>query len=58
MGLYSPLKRLHRMLLHKGNPGMENLVVIHGAVGIRLNAEIEVRTLETAQVHEYFVYLV
>lgn len=41
-----PSKSLHRMLSPKGNPSMDNLAAIFGAVRERLNVNIEVRTVE------------
>jgi DNA-binding phage protein len=41
-----PSKSLHRMLSPKGNPSMDNLSAIFGAVRARLNVGIEVRTVE------------
>jgi len=43
-----PSKSLHRMLSPKGNPSMDNLSAIFGAVRARLNVRIEVRTVELA----------
>lgn len=43
-----PSKSLHRMLSPKGNPSMDNLAAIFGAVRDRLNVEIEVRTVAVA----------
>jgi len=43
-----PSKSLHRMLSPKGNPSMDNLSAIFGAVRARLNVGIEVRTVELA----------
>lgn len=43
-----PSKSLHRMLSPKGNPSMNNLAAIFGAVRARLNVGIEVRTVELA----------
>lgn len=40
-----PSKSLHRMLSPKGNPSMDNLAAILGAVRTHLNVEIEVRTV-------------
>jgi DNA-binding phage protein len=41
-----PSKSLHRMLSPKGNPSMDNLAAIFGAVGHRLKVGIEVRSVE------------
>ena len=43
-----PSKSLHRMLSPKGNPSMDNLAAIFGAVRTRLNVGIEVHTIELA----------
>ena len=43
-----PSKSLHRMLSSKGNPSMDNLSAIFGAVRTRLNVGIEVHTIELA----------
>ena len=43
-----PSKSLHRMLSPRGNPSMDNLAAIFGAVRQKLNVGIEVRTIETA----------
>jgi len=43
-----PSKSLHRMLSPKGNPSMDNLAAIFGAVRTKLNVELEVRTVEMA----------
>jgi len=43
-----PSKSLHRMLSPKGNPSMDNLSAIFGAIRARLNVGIEVRTVELA----------
>jgi len=43
-----PSKSLHRMLSPKGNPSMDNLAAIFGAVRARLKVEIQVRTVELA----------
>ncbi|MDE2258884.1 MAG: transcriptional regulator [Betaproteobacteria bacterium] len=43
-----PSKSLHRMLSPKGNPSMDNLAAIFGAVRARLKVDIEVHTVETA----------
>lgn len=41
-----PSKSLHRMLSSKGNPSMDNLAAIFGAVRARLKVGIQVRTVE------------
>jgi DNA-binding phage protein len=43
-----PSKSLHRMLSPKGNPSMDNLAAIFGAVRTRLKVGNEVRTVELA----------
>ncbi len=43
-----PSKSLHRMLSPKGNPSMDNLAAIFGAVRQKLNVGIEVHTIEQA----------
>ncbi len=43
-----PSKSLHRMLSSTGNPSMDNLAAIFGAVRARLNVGIEARTVELA----------
>jgi DNA-binding phage protein len=43
-----PIKSLHRMLSPKGNPSMDNLAAIFGAVRANLKVELEVRAKETA----------
>lgn len=43
-----PSKSLHRMLSPKGNPSMDNLAAIFGAVRTRLNVDLEVRAVEMA----------
>ncbi|TAJ78308.1 MAG: transcriptional regulator [Gallionellaceae bacterium] len=43
-----PSKSLHRMLSPKGNPSMDNLAAIFGAVRARLKVGIEVYTVELA----------
>jgi DNA-binding phage protein len=44
----TPSKSLHRMLSAKGNPSMDNLAAIFGAVGNRLKVDLKVRA-ETAR---------
>ena len=41
-----PSKSLHRMLSSKGNPSMDNLAAIFGAVRQRLGVGLEVRTVQ------------
>lgn len=41
-----PSKTLHRMLSPKGNPSMDNLAAIFGAVRQKLRVGIEVRSVE------------
>jgi DNA-binding phage protein len=43
-----PSKSLHRMLSPKGNPSMDNLAAIFGAVGNGLNVSFDVRVVEAA----------
>lgn len=43
-----PSKSLHRMLSPKGNPSMDNLAAIFGAVRVRLNVEIEAHSIQLA----------
>ncbi len=43
-----PSKSLHRMLSEKGNPSMDNLAAIFGAVRKRLGVDIQARTVEVA----------
>lgn len=42
-----PSKSLHRMLSPKGNPSMDNLAAIFGAVGQRLGVGLEVHAVKT-----------
>lgn len=42
-----PSKSLHRMLSAKGNPSMDNLAAIFGAVRDWLNVTFDVRVVET-----------
>lgn len=42
-----PSKSLHRMLSPKGNPSMDNLAAIFGAIRERLRVGFEVRVVET-----------
>ena len=41
-----PSKSLHRMLSPKGNPSMDNLAAIFGAIRANLKVELEVHTVE------------
>ena len=43
-----PSKSLHRMLSARGNPSMDNLAAIFGAVRRKLKVGIEVRTVGKA----------
>jgi len=43
-----PSKSLHRMLSPKGNPSMDNLAAIFGAMRTNLKVELEVHTVEAA----------
>ncbi|MBZ0094054.1 MAG: transcriptional regulator [Sulfuricella sp.] len=43
-----PSKSLHRMLSPKGNPSMDNLAAIFGAVRARLKVGLEVHAVEMA----------
>lgn len=43
-----PSKSLHRMLSEKGNPSMDNLAAIFGAVRRRLGVDIEARAVKAA----------
>lgn len=43
-----PSKSLHRMLSANGNPSMDNLAAIFGAVSARLNVGLEAHTVETS----------
>ena len=43
-----PSKSLHRMLSPKGNPSMDNLAAIFGAVGEQLKVGFRVRTVKAA----------
>ena len=42
-----PSKSLHRMLSPKGNPSMDNLSAIFGAVCVSLKVGLEVHSVET-----------
>ena len=43
-----PSKSLHRMLSPKGNPSMDNLAAIFGAMRARLKVDLEVHAVEMA----------
>jgi DNA-binding phage protein len=43
-----PSKSLHRMLSARGNPSMDNLAAIFGAIRRKLKVGIEVRTVRKA----------
>jgi DNA-binding phage protein len=43
-----PSKSLHRMLSPKGNPSMDNLAAIFGAVRRKLKVEIKAQTVKAA----------
>jgi DNA-binding phage protein len=43
-----PSKSLHRMLSPKGNPSMDNLAAIFGAMRTNLKVELEVHAVERA----------
>jgi DNA-binding phage protein len=45
---HRPSKSLHRMLSPKGNPSMDNLAAIFGAVRNWLKVTFDVRVVETA----------
>lgn len=44
----TPSKSLHRMLSPTGNPSMDNLAAIFGAVGSRLKVDLKVRAVRAA----------
>ena len=44
----TPAKSLHRMLSPRGNPSMDNLAAIFGAVGSRLKVDLKVRAVKAA----------
>ena len=44
----TPSKSLHRMLSPKGNPSMDNLAAIFGAVSTRLDVALKVRAVRAA----------
>jgi DNA-binding phage protein len=41
----TPSKCLHRMLSPEGNPSMDNLAALFGAVGTRLKVDLKVRAV-------------
>ncbi|MFM2408169.1 MAG: hypothetical protein RL358_911 [Pseudomonadota bacterium] len=43
-----PSKSLHRMLSPKGNPSMDNLAAIFGAMRARLKVDLQVHAVEIA----------
>ncbi len=43
----TPSKSLHRMLSINGNPSMDNLAAIFGAIGGRLKVDLKVRAVRT-----------
>jgi len=43
-----PSKSLHRMLSPKGNPSMDNLAAIFGAMRVRLKVDLEVHAVAIA----------
>ncbi len=43
-----PSKSLHRMLSPKGNPSMDNLAAIFGAIRAQLKVNLEVRAVKAA----------
>jgi DNA-binding phage protein len=45
-----PSKSLHRMLSPKGNPSMDNLAAIFGAVRKRLKVDLKVHTVKLQKV--------
>ena len=45
-----PSKSLHRMLSPKGNPGMDSLAAIFGAVGSRLKVGLKAHTVKLQKV--------
>jgi DNA-binding phage protein len=44
----TPSKSLHRMLSRKGNPSMDNLASIFGAVGDKLQVDLKARSVKAA----------
>lgn len=45
---HKPSKSLHRMLSQRGNPSMDNLAAIFGAIKKGLKVDFDVRVVETA----------
>jgi DNA-binding phage protein len=45
---HRPSKSLHRMLSQHGNPSMDNLAAIFGAIRSRLNVTFDIRVVEAA----------
>jgi DNA-binding phage protein len=45
----TPSKSLHRMLSSKGNPSMDNLAAIFGAIGSRLKVGLKVHAIRVAR---------
>lgn len=45
----TPSKSLHRMLSENGNPGMDNLAAIFGAVRKYLGVDMQARAVEAAE---------
>ena len=43
-----PSKSLHRMLSPDGNPSMDNLAAIFGAIRAQLGVDLELHTVEMA----------
>lgn len=43
-----PARSLHRMLSERGNPGMDDLAAVFGAVRERLGVALEAHTIESA----------
>ena len=43
---HKPSKSLHRMLSERGNPSMDNLAAIFGAIKNRLGVNFDVRVVE------------
>lgn len=44
-----PSKSLHRMLSATGNPSMDNLAIIFGALSAGLNVGLQAHTVETSR---------
>lgn len=44
----TPAKSLHRMLSHRGNPGMDHLAAVFGAMRQALGVRITVRAIKAA----------